>query len=109
MKEHFLDRIYGEYQSYKASVLEENNGSIYARCYEIDCMINLYEILKEATMKMSDEDLTTLLSHHDILAYLYELWMKKSDNLYDEMECHVTEELKKLISKTRRGSERTAA
>ena len=72
-------------------------------------MINLYEILKEATMKMTDEELTLLLSHHDILAYLYELWMKKFDNLYDEMECHVTEELKKLISKTRRGSERTAA
>ena len=61
MKEHFLDRIYGEYQSYKASVLEESAGSIYARCYEIDCMINLYEILKEATLKMSEDDMPTLL------------------------------------------------
>ena len=31
MREYFLNRIYGEYQSYKASVLEENSGSIYAR------------------------------------------------------------------------------
>ena len=36
MREYFLERIYGEYQSYKASVLEENSGAIYARCYEID-------------------------------------------------------------------------
>lgn len=31
MREYFLDRIYGEYQAYKASVLEENGGSVYAR------------------------------------------------------------------------------
>ena len=46
MREYFLDRIYGEYQSYKASVLEENGGSIYARCYEIDCMIKVKCIFK---------------------------------------------------------------
>lgn len=27
MREYFLERIYGEYQSYKASVLEENSGA----------------------------------------------------------------------------------
>lgn len=48
MREYFLNQIYGEYQSYKASVLEENGGSIYARCYEIDCMINICD---EATNK----------------------------------------------------------
>lgn len=109
MKEHFLDRIYGEYQSYKASVLEENNGSIYARCYEIDCMITLYEVLKEVSIKMSDEELTAVLKQPNILNYLYELWMKKSDSLYGEMECHVMEEIKKLIPNTEIPPERNAA
>ena len=84
MREYFLNQIYGEYQSYKASVLEENGGSIYARCYEIDCMINIYEILKEFAMKRSD-------SH------------------YAEMEHHVADEMKKLISNTEELKERNVA
>lgn len=80
MREYFLDRIYGEYQAYKASVLEENGGSVYARCYEIDCMINIYEILKEFAMKLPANELERLISHRDILKYLYTIflpWQKK--------------------------------
>lgn len=109
MKEYFLDRIYGEYQSYKASVLEESGGSVYARCYEIDCMINIYEILKEVAMKMPEANLETVLKHRDILKYLYELWLKKSDSHYAEIEHHVADEIKKMISNTRDLVERTAA
>ena len=109
MREYFLNRIYGEYQSYKASVLEENSGSIYARCYEIDCMINIYEILKEFAMKLSVNELERLMNHRDILKYLYELWMKKSDSHYTEMEHHVADEMKKLISNTEEFKERNVA
>ena len=98
MREYFLNRIYGEYQSYKASVLEENGGSIYARCYEIDCMINIYEILKEFTMKLPVNELERLMNHRDILKYLYELWLKKSDSHYTEMERKNPEKRNRLYS-----------
>lgn len=109
MREYFLERIYGEYQSYKASVLEENSGAIYARCYEIDCMINIYEILKEFAMKLSDEELRTLMNYRNILNYFYELWLKKTDSQYAEMERHVAAEMKKLFSDTGKNTERIAA
>ena len=109
MREYFLNRIYGEYQSYKASVLEENGGSIYARCYEIDCMINIYEILKEFAMKLPVNELKRLMNHRDILKYLYELWLQKSDSHYAEMEHHVADEMKKLISNTGELKERNVA
>ena len=109
MREYFLNRIYGEYQSYKASVLEENGGSIYARCYEIDCMINIYEILKEFAMKLSVSELERLMNHRDILKYFYELWLKKTDSQYAEMERHVAAEMKKLFSDTGKNTERMAA
>ena len=109
MREYFLERIYGEYQSYKASVLEENSGVIYARCYEIDCMINIYEILKEFAMKLSVSELERLMNHRDILKYLYELWLKKSDIHYAEMEHHVTDEIKKLIPNIGELKERNVA
>lgn len=109
MREYFLDRIYGEYQAYKASVLEENGGSVYTRCYEIDCMINIYEILKEFAMKLPANELERLMSHRDILKYLYELWLKKADSHYAEMEHHVTAEMNKLISNTGELKERNVA
>lgn len=109
MREYFLNQIYGEYQSYKASVLEENGGSIYARCYEIDCMINIYEILKEFAMKLPVNELEKLMNHRDILKYLYELWLKRSDSHYAEMEHHVTAEMNKLISNTGELKERNVA
>ena len=109
MREYFLERIYGEYQSYKASVLEENSVAIYARCYEIDCMINIYEILKEFAMKLSVNELERLMNHRDIMKYLYELWLKRSDSHYAEMEHHVTTEMNKLISNTGELKERNVA
>lgn len=47
MKEHFLDRLYGEYQAYRASLLSCPNIEIFNRCYEIDAVVNFYEILME--------------------------------------------------------------
>lgn len=45
MKEHFLDRLYGEYQAFRASVLGCPSAEIFDRCYEIDAVSNFYEIL----------------------------------------------------------------
>lgn len=42
MKEHFLDRLYGEYQAYRASLLSCPNIEIFNRCYEIDAVVNFY-------------------------------------------------------------------
>lgn len=49
-------------------------------------MINIYEILKEFAMKLPVNELERLMNHRDILKYLYELWLKRSDSHYAEME-----------------------
>ena len=71
VKEHFLDRLYGEYQAYKASVLGCPNDEIFSRCYEIEAMVNFYEIMAEKADGLSEDVLTKLLQHRNILTELY--------------------------------------
>lgn len=88
IKEHFLDRIYGEYQAYKASVLSCPNDEIFSRCYEI---------LAEKADGLSEHMLSALLQHKNILMELYELWLKKDDCNYREMENHVEDEIGNIM------------
>ena len=97
VKEHFLDRIYGEYQAYRASVLGCPNEEIFGRCYEIDAMVNFYEILAEKAGSLPEDVLTLLLRRKNILTELYGLWLKKDDCCYREMESHVEDEIKNII------------
>ena len=100
MREHFLDRLYGEYQEYRASLLGCTNTEIFNRCYEIDAIVNFYEILQEKAERMSDGALAVLLRKRDILADLYSSWLEKSDSAYTEMAAHVEEEMKNIITGT---------
>lgn len=98
MKEHFLDRIYGEYQAYRASVLGGTNAEIFARSYEIDAVVNFYEILAEKAELFSDQVLAELLQHRNILMGCYERWLKKDDSNYNEMKAHVEDEIENLTA-----------
>ena len=69
-------------------------------------MDGLINILR---MKLSDEELRTLMNYRNILNYFYELWLKKTDNQYAEMERHVAAEMKKLFSDTGKNTERMVA
>ena len=100
MREHFLDRLYGEYQEYRASLLGCTNTEIFSRCYEIDAIVNFYEILQEKAERMSDGELAVLLRKRDILADIYSSWLEKSDSAYTEMAAHVEEEMKNIITGT---------
>ncbi len=98
MREHFWDRIYGEFQSYKASVLESTNAEIFALCYEIDTIITIYEILSDLTETFTEEELSGLLKRKNILRELYQLWLKKEDSHYSELKEHVSGEIKNIIA-----------
>ena len=89
MKEHFLDRLYGEYQAYRASLLSCPNVEIFNRCYEIDAVVSFYEILMEKAAVMSDRELEVLLKRKNLLMELYDLWLKRDDSAYSEMEMHI--------------------
>ncbi len=99
VREHFMDRIYGEYQEYKASVLSCPNAEIFGRCYEIDVMVNFYEILVDIVDSLAERTITALLQRKNILTELYNAWLKKDDCNYREMESHVKDEAENMTEK----------
>ena len=105
MKEHFLDRLYGEYQAYRASVLSCPNVEIFNRCYEIDAVVNFYEILREKAEGMTDHELETLLKRRNLLTGLYDLWLKKDDDTYGDMKMHVDNEIQNMTGDSQAGKE----
>jgi hypothetical protein len=102
MGDHLLDRIYGEYQSYKASVLGLTNAEIFSRCYEIDAMINLYDILAEKIESLDGMTIQGLLGCRNILAGLYERWLEKPGSSYADMEEHIAEEIERMAANEER-------
>lgn len=103
MKERFLEKLYGEYQAYKASALSCPNAEIFSRCYEIDAITNFYEILAEKAAELPDGVLEALLPRRYILTELYDLWLEKEDSCYTEMEKHVEDEIEGFVRKYRGG------
>lgn len=99
-KEHFLDRIYGEYQAYRASVLSCPNAEIFSKCYEIDIMVNLYDILTEKADMLQENVLASLLQRRNILSGLYESWLEKDSSGYSELESHVDSEIENIVKGT---------
>jgi hypothetical protein len=104
MVDHLHDRIYGEYQAYKASVLGLTNSEIFSRCYEIDSVTNLYDILTVKIESLDDVTIQGLLDRRNILAELYERWLKKPGSSYADMEEHVAEEIESMVSSAERSA-----
>lgn len=99
MKEHFLDRLYGEFQAYRASLLGCTNAEIFNRCYEIDAVVNFYEIMRERAERMFDCEMEILLKDKDLLTELYNTWLQKTDSTFMEMTAHVGEETGNIINR----------
>lgn len=106
MKEAFWNKLTAEYKSYQVSVLSLTNSEIYRKCYEIDCMVNFYEILMEKAETMEEETLSALLKQENILWNFYDEWLAKDDSNYSEMETHIAEEIE--IAVARNATEKAA-
>ncbi len=89
----FCKEIYRELQEFKASMLHQEKENIVKECYKIDQIISIYEILFEQTESMSDSKMWALLERSNgILESLYDSWLNKKDNHYNELQQHVLEE-----------------
>lgn len=99
MKEAFWNKLTAEYKCYQVSVLSLTNSEIYGKCYEIDCMVNFYEILMEKAESMSEETLSALLKQEKILWSFYDEWLAKDDSNYSGMETHIAEEIEVVLAR----------
>ena len=94
----FCWKISGELKVFQYRMMQQTKEEIYARAYEIDCMVRIYEILLEQSQKLETEQLEKAVRVSSLLAFLYSEWLKIPDMQNEELErtlCSLLEEWKK--------------
>lgn len=86
LRELFCTKIGLENGCFKRRMLKQSPEVLFERAYQIDSMINIYELLMEMSQKMEKEVLRTLLVFPNLLVFLYERWMKETDSYVEELQ-----------------------
>lgn len=86
LREMFCVKIGLENTCFKKKMLKQSAEVLFERAYQIDTMLNLYELLMEMSQKMEVEVLKTLLVFPNLLAFLYDRWLKEEDSHIEELQ-----------------------
>ncbi len=86
LREMFCIKIGLKNTCFKKKMLKQSAEVLFERAYQIDTMINLYELLMEMSQKMELEVLKTLLVFPNLLAFLYDRWIKEEDSHIEELQ-----------------------
>ena len=84
--EMFCSKVNLEQKRYKKRIIKIDPEEIYNRSYEIDCMVNISEVLLEKCESMSEDMLKCLLVLPSLLHFFYSRWMKTGDPFQKELE-----------------------
>ena len=86
LRELFCIKIGLENSRFKKRMLKQSAEVLFERAYQIDTMLNLYELLMEMSQKIELEVLKTLLVFPNLLAFLYDRWLKEEDSHIEELQ-----------------------
>ncbi len=92
-KEQFLKKLHNEQQLFRRSMIQMGKEEIYGEAYRIEITAILYDILIEKAELFSENILEKLAGRENVLQFLYNTWLKKEDNLYEELCSHVEYEV----------------
>lgn len=101
LRELFCAKISLEIKRFKQDIVRNDSEKVYANAYQIDCMINIYELLLEMSQKIGEKTLKILLVFPSLLAFLYENWIKTEDSHTEEMWDCLVNSIKKMDQKYR--------
>ena len=96
LRELFCFKIGQELNWFKSGVLNKAAEEIYGMAFQIDTMVNLYELMLEMSQKMDIEVIRRLVIFPRILTWLYERWLKQEDSLMEELERFVMRSLSEI-------------
>lgn len=86
LRELFCEKIALELERYKRKMLKRKPEIILESAYQIDSVINIYEILLEKSREFSEEALKNMLIFPNLLAHFYVEWMKQEDSYNEELQ-----------------------
>jgi len=96
-------KLYLEYLKFKDEMLRTTHEEIFANCYRIDIILNLYNIMLELTAKLPEAVLRNLEGQEGMLDYLYHGWIKTPDSTYQELSNFVESRLPYLTGQCKTG------
>lgn len=99
LRELFCIKIGLENARFKNKMLKQSANVLFERAYQIDTMLNLYELLMEMSQRMEAEVLKTLLVFPNLLAFLYDRWIKAEDSHIEELQCSLEKNVDELQEK----------
>lgn len=99
LRELFCIKIGLENARFKQKMLKQSAEVLFERAYQIDTMLNLYELLVEISQKMELEVLKTLLVFPNLLAFLYDRWLKEEDSHIEELQGSLEKNVSELQEK----------
>ena len=99
LRELFCIKIGLENARFKERMLKQSAEVLFERAYQIDTMINLYELLMEMSQKMEPAVLKILLVFPNLLAFLYDRWLKVKDSHIEELQDALEKNVGKLQEK----------
>ena len=102
LRELFCLKIGLENTCFKKKMLKQGVEVLFERAYQIDTMLNLYELLIEMSQKMELEVLKTLLVFPNLLSFLYDRWLKEEDSHIEELQCSLEKNVGELQEQYRK-------
>ena len=105
LRELFCIKIGLENARFKERMLKQSAEVLFERAYQIDTMINLYELLMEMSQKMEPDVLKILLVFPNLLAFLYDRWLKVKDSHIEELQDALEKNVGKLQEKYQKVTE----
>lgn len=100
----FCWKACAELRAFQYGILQKEKEEIYGAAYQIDSMINLYELLIEMSVAMGEETLTAAITFPSLLEFLYYRWLGYQDSHMEELQGCINKELSAIkdISRTER-------
>ena len=82
----FCFKIGKELEQFKGRIVRMDLDEILAHAYQVDIIITIYELLLEMSQQLGKEILETIILYPNLLAFLYEKWMKEEDSHMQELQ-----------------------
>lgn len=86
LRELFCAKINLEIKRFKQNIVQNDSERVYVNAYQIDSMINIYELLLEMSQKIGEKTLKILLVFPGLLAFLYSRWLHTEDSHTEELQ-----------------------
>lgn len=92
----FCRKLELEYMHFKGEMLAQKPYEIFGSAYQIDCTINIYELMLEISRELEEETLKRLLTFPHLLDFLYDVWMQEEDSYTNELWRFLEETMKQI-------------